>query len=122
MILAESNCKRFVSFLEISRYCFNVFRDACQNSVFIDDIAIQTFLKTGDFNSSEFTYYPNPVKDVLNLSYSQTISDVSVGQKVIEKNINYNEAVLDMSALPSGSYIAKVAFENQIKTIKVVKE
>lgn len=105
---------------------FNVYSDACQNSVFIDDIAIQASLKTGDFNPAAFTYYPNPVKDVLNLSYTQTIGNITVynllGQKVIEKNINSNAAALDMAALPSGSYIVKAASENQIKTIKVIKE
>lgn len=105
---------------------FNVYSAACQNSVYIDDIVIEEFLKTGAFSSSAFTYYPNPVKNLLNLSYNQNITSVSVfnvlGQKVMEQNINANATALDMSSLSSGTYMVKVTAENQTKTIKVIKE
>ena len=105
---------------------FNAYSDSCQNNIYIDDITIQDVLKTGDFNASDFKFYPNPVKDVLNLSYTENISDVVVfnllGQKVIENTINATSTQLDMSGLASGSYLVKVMANNQTKTIKVIKE
>lgn len=83
-------------------------------------------LGTTRFNNSGFTYYPNPVKNVLNLSYTQNISDVAVfnliGQQVIAKNVNSNSGQIDMSGLAAGTYMVKVTADNQVKTIKVIKE
>jgi len=83
-------------------------------------------LGTGAFNNSGFTYYPNPVKNVLNLSYAQNISDVAVfnllGQQVITKTVNSNSGQVDMSGLAAGTYMVKVTADNQVKTIKVIKE
>lgn len=94
--------------------------------IYIDDIKLQSTLSTGGFDNNRFTYYPNPVKNILNLSYTQNITDVTVynllGQIVISNKNNATTSSIDMSHLPSGSYIVKVAADNQIKTIKVVKE
>ncbi len=88
--------------------------------------AYDASLSTNSFNSAAFTYYPNPVKNTLNLSYSENISDVSVynllGQQVIAKAINANQSQIDMSNLASGAYVVKVTANNQVKTIKVIKE
>lgn len=73
-----------------------------------------------------FTAYPNPVKDILNLSYSQNITNVAVfnllGQQVIVKEINASQSQVDMSGLAAGTYLVKVLAGDAIKTIKVVKE
>jgi hypothetical protein len=83
-------------------------------------------LGTGDFDSSNFTYYPNPVKNILNLSYNQEISNVEIfnllGQKVITNAVNANDAQIDMSNLSNGAYMVKVTSNNQVKTIKVIKQ
>jgi hypothetical protein len=83
-------------------------------------------LSTNTFNSAAFTYYPNPVKNTLNLSYSENISDVSVynllGQQVFAKAVNANQSQIDMSHLTSGTYMVKVTANNQVKIIKVIKE
>lgn len=83
-------------------------------------------LSNNGFDASNFTYYPNPVKNVLNLSYSQTITNVEVynllGQKMSANTIGANQGQVDMSNLASGTYMVKVTADNQVKTIKVVKE
>ena len=85
-----------------------------------------SLLGTDTFNNASFTYYPNPVKEVLNLSYSQNISDVAVfnllGQQVVTKSVNASQTKIDMSNLATGTYIVKVTANNVVKTIKVVKE
>jgi hypothetical protein len=88
--------------------------------------AYDASLGNNSFDSSNFTFYPNPVKDVLNLSYSQNINRVQVinilGQEVKTVSIDTNQAQVDMSNLPLGTYLVKVTSGNDVKTIKVVKE
>jgi len=88
--------------------------------------AYDALLSNPTFESANFKSYPNPVKDILNLSYDKTISNVSVfnilGQEVIIKSINANQSQIDMSGLNAGTYLVKVTADNQVKTIKVIKE
>ena len=70
--------------------------------------------------------YPNPVKDIFNVSYSSEISSVRVmnllGQEVISTAVNATSTQIDMSQLSSGAYIVNVTVGDTIKTIKVVKQ
>jgi len=88
--------------------------------------AFNASLSTSTFDNAKFAYYPNPVKNILNLSYTQNISDVAVfnllGQQVVTKSVNSNNGQIDMSKLAAGAYIVKVTVDNQVKTIKVIKE
>ena len=89
--------------------------------------AFDASLSTGSFDNAGFKYYPNPVKDILNLSYTSSISNVSVinllGQQVLTKNVNANESQLDLSSLTTGTYLVKVTTEDNLeKTIKIVKQ
>jgi hypothetical protein len=88
--------------------------------------AYDSSLGSNSFNNSNFTYYPNPVKDVLNISYSASIQNVKVinliGQQVRFQEFNATNGSIDLSNLPSGAYMVKVTTENGEKTIKVIKE
>ena len=88
--------------------------------------AYDASLSNNAFSNSNFTFYPNPVKDILNLSYSQNISKVQVinllGQEMIVKTMNETQGQIDMSPLSAGTYLVKVTSEEQVKTIKVIKE
>lgn len=90
------------------------------------NVNVEEFLSVGDFANNNFKVYPNPVKDVLNLSYTQSISNVEVfnllGQQVISKSVNANQSKIDMSDLSAGTYLVKVTADNQVKTIKVIKQ
>lgn len=83
-------------------------------------------LKTVDFNTSTLKAYPNPVKDILNLSYTENITNVEVfnllGQQVKTTVVNSNQAQFDMSDFASGTYLVKITSNNLVKTIKVIKE
>ena len=83
-------------------------------------------LAVDQFDNANFVHYPNPVKDVLNLSYKANIGAVSVfnllGQQVINKSVNATTSQIDMSHLPNGAYMVKVTADDQVKTIKVVKQ
>ncbi|HLP65117.1 T9SS type A sorting domain-containing protein [Flavobacterium sp.] len=88
--------------------------------------AYDASLSNVDFESSSLRAYPNPVRDVLNLSYTQNITKVEVinllGQQVIAKPMNATQSQIDMSHLPNGTYLVRVTADDQVKTIKVIKE
>ncbi len=90
------------------------------------ELSLSCVLSNGDFNSNSFSAYPNPVKDVLNISYATEISSVRVinmiGQEVLSKNVNATSSQVDMSQLSAGTYIVNVTLGDTIKTLKVVKQ
>ena len=85
-----------------------------------------SLLSNSAFESGSFKSFPNPVKNVLNLSFDKNISNVAVfnlvGQEVMTKAVNANQSQIDMSHLSAGTYLVKVTADNQVKTIKVIKE
>jgi hypothetical protein len=100
--------------------------DTADYDFFIDNVAFDVTLSNTDFDTNTFTAYPNPVKDVLNVSFEQNISDVTVynllGQQVAFKKMNADKGQIDMSNLASGTYLVRVNTENAVKTIKVIKQ
>jgi len=95
-------------------------------AAYIDNVSWEPTLSNGQFENAGFKFYPNPVRDVLNISYNQDISKIEVynvlGQKVIENEMNTNAAAIDMSSLPNGSYLVKVTSGDQTRTIKAIKQ
>ena len=87
---------------------------------------VDASLSTANFDIANFVAYPNPVKDVLNLSYTSAITSVQVlnllGQEVITKKIGNTATQIDMSDLTSGAYIINVTVDNVVKSIKVIKQ
>ena len=96
------------------------------NAIYLDDITWEQSLSIEGFNNAGIQYYPNPVKNVLNINHTQSITSVSLynmlGQKVQEVSVNATTAKIDMSKLSTGNYIARVMTNDQIKTIKIIKE
>ncbi|WP_130736388.1 T9SS-dependent choice-of-anchor J family protein [Flavobacterium sp. J27] len=87
---------------------------------------VDSALSATQFDNTNFAAYPNPVKDILNLSYSSPISKVQIinllGQVVISKNIDNTTTQIDMSDLNSGAYIVNISINDTIKSIKVIKQ
>ena len=100
--------------------------DTVDYDFFVDNLKVDVALSNAGFNANSFTFYPNPVKDVLTLSYDTEIQKVSVfnllGQEVMTKSVNANLGQIDMSALSEGTYLVKVTADNATKTIKVIKQ
>lgn len=88
--------------------------------------AYDASLSSNAFASEGFTFYPNPVKDVLTISNTSSISKIQIinllGQEMVVKSLNETQGQIDMSHLSSGTYLVKITSDNQVKTIKVVKE
>ena len=85
-----------------------------------------TTLSNNSFEFTKFEYYPNPVKNSLNIKNDATIKSVTItnliGQTVLSKNINDLQSEIDLSNLQSGIYMMKVAGENAVLDVKIVKE
>jgi hypothetical protein len=100
--------------------------DSEDYNFYIDNVAMESSLSNVNFDTNSFTAYPNPVKDILNVSFDQNIIDIAVynllGQKMLLMNINSNKGQIDMSNLASGTYLVRVNTENEVKTIKVIKQ
>ncbi len=105
---------------------FNAYSIANQFFLFVDDISITLGLGNTSFNSSKFSVSPNPVKDIISISYDKTISNVAVynllGQQVTFKAVNADQKQIDLSNLVKGTYILKVSADDIIQCIKVIKE
>jgi hypothetical protein len=88
--------------------------------------AYDASLSNTSFENARFTAFPNPVEDILNLSYNGTITNATVlnmlGQEVLAKAINDSQSRIDMSNLSRGTYLVRITADGQVKTIKVIKE
>ncbi|MEM5566492.1 T9SS type A sorting domain-containing protein [Psychroserpens sp. AS72] len=73
-----------------------------------------------------FTYYPNPVKDILKIKSSRAIDKVEVfnvlGQGIISIDLQNTIQNIDMSNVQVGVYFIIISIENQTNTIRVIKQ
>lgn len=78
-----------------------------------------------DFEMADLKYYPNPVSDVLYISYTNEITAIAVynlvGQEVMVKAINATEGTVNVSNLAAGNYLVKVTSGTETKTLKIIK-
>jgi len=88
-------------------------------------VTVNEVLSNNAFNIKGLKYYPNPVKDVLNISYTESLTSLTVynslGQTVISKNVNTLTTQLDMSSLSSGMYTVSVTSGGKYAIIKVIR-
>ncbi len=89
--------------------------------------ATSTALSNDDFgNLAAFTYYPNPVNNILTLDAQKNIESVvaynMLGQEVLRLSPNTVNAEVDMSSLLSGAYFVKVSIQGATKTVRIIKQ
>lgn len=82
-------------------------------------------LGTADNTIDGFTYYPNPMKEVLHISANNTIESVAIytmlGQKVSSKNIDATATDINISHLSAGNYFMKVSSKGQTGIYRLIK-
>ncbi|WP_432672693.1 choice-of-anchor J domain-containing protein [Flavobacterium sp. SM2513] len=104
---------------------FQAWSTANQSQLFLDNIVVEGSLATPVNDYNTFSFYPNPVKDVLNISSTAAITQVTVynllGQNVLETSLNSSTTAVDLSGLPKGTYLVKILTATVSKTIKVIK-
>ncbi len=88
-------------------------------------VVVSVVLGNDEFDSLNFSFYPNPTSSILNISYSKIISEIQVinllGQEVIQKRTNETDVQIDLTTLAEATYFVKVTSEGKSKIIKVIK-
>ncbi|QIE58970.1 S8 family serine peptidase [Rasiella rasia] len=75
-----------------------------------------------------FAVYPNPVRDVMNVSFPKTIEEATVsiydvlGKRVLQQKITSTGNRVNVSQLSEGMYIAKVTGEGTSNNFKILKQ
>jgi hypothetical protein len=79
-----------------------------------------------DLSRFNFSVYPNPVANKLQVNASEKISKIEIyniiGQKVIDKKINETNNRIDVSQLNKGIYILKTFIGDSVGTKRFIKE
>ncbi|WP_432672028.1 M12 family metallo-peptidase [Flavobacterium sp. SM2513] len=73
----------------------------------------------------DFTYYPNPTKNNINLKSNTNITEIKVynieGRTLFSQKLNALESNVDLSQFASGTYFFKVRFNEIEKNFKILK-
>jgi len=99
---------------------------AMPEDVEFDLMIFDPSLGIADSSIEGLSYHPNPVQDVININANNAITNVTVydilGRQVMQQNGDAITMKLNMSALTSGNYIAKVEAGDAVQAIKLIKE
>lgn len=84
-------------------------------------------LGISEMDSYDFAYYPNPVKDELNITSQKVIESVSIynlaGQQVGAQNMNLSQGKVSIRTLAPGVYVFRVVLQGgQVETFKIIKK
>ncbi len=103
----------------------------CSTSLYVGDVEDYGVYITSALGSDEFTfanlnYYPNPTENILYINNSTPIETVElysiVGQKLLSKNVNAANTIVDITNYPQGTYFVTVYANNQKNTFKIIRK
>ena len=129
-VLEEINLSDYLGQTILVR--FQLVSDNAQrrDGFYFDDLKINivedTVLGTDDVLDSQFSLYPNPVKDILNINTALTNYSIEVyslqGQLIARNERNNGSQIFDYSGYASGVYLMRLTSEGASKTFKIVKQ
>ena len=89
-------------------------------------VTVNSSLGVDTVSFSGLKVYPNPTTGILSISNAATVTNISIytliGQKVFEKELNSQNADINLSSLSAGTYLLKLEAEEAVKTLKIVKQ
>ena len=101
---------------------------ATLTSMRLDSVNMTSELGTNDFLSSNFSVFPNPVKNVINFS-NDTNAVVSLvemtdlnGRVIKSQKVNATEGQISVSDLATGMYMMKITTDQGVAVKKIVKQ
>ncbi len=98
--------------------------EACWGQAFA--VTVKITLGIQSFDLKQLHYYPNPVRDILKISYKEKISKIEVyslnGQLLLEEKAAANSVEANLSTLAKATYIVKIFAGTDSQTVKVIKQ
>ncbi|WP_411895763.1 T9SS type A sorting domain-containing protein [Winogradskyella sp. A2] len=96
--------------------------------VFFDNLYFHNnqVLSTDEFDTAEFSVFPNPTNGEWNINSNSEMSKVSLfdilGKEVLTITPNATEATIDASTFRTGVYFARIEGVSGTKTVKLVRQ
>jgi len=101
---------------------------ATATNMFLDTVSLTSVLGTNDFLSSNFSVFPNPVKNVINFSNDANalvslveMTDLN-GRVIKSQKVNATEGQVSVSDLATGMYMMKITTDQGVAVKKIVKQ
>jgi hypothetical protein len=100
--------------------------DSTTDSGFVAAIDCLEKLGTGDFTQNiDFTYYPNPANDVVNIHAGAQMTSLEVynvaGQLLVNQKLSTMDTKVDISAFSTGTYFFNLKFDQVEANFKILK-
>lgn len=96
------------------------------SSAVVVTISVENELELPDFGTSSIRIYPNPAKDFVTISASESISEMALfnllGQELLSKTNLSSEEKIAVSDLANGWYLLQTTIGNRTKTTKFLKQ
>jgi len=98
------------------------------NVIYFDNVygEVATTTSTSDVKDIDIKIYPNPANNVLNISTNRNFVDYKIysitGELVDSRAYQENNSTIDISELPAGAYILKVASKGANTVERFIKE
>lgn len=123
-VCANANNHTDISIEAVAGQSYYILVNSLITSTIIVDS--ETVLSTEENTIEGFSFYPNPVQDVINIQSVQTVDQVVLynitGQKVLDQKINATNAQLSLGDLTTGVYLMTATSGNVRSTYKVIKK
>lgn len=96
-----------------------------ENSVLIDQVAVNGTLSVSDVQNVNFSHYFLSGSDELKLTANTVMDTVEIfsilGQEVMNKTLGTSDETVNVSNLSAGVYLVRVNIEGAAQTFKIVK-
>ncbi len=83
-------------------------------------------LSSNGFDTLDFSFYPNPVKDILSITTASTVENIKVynmlGQMVKETAPQSANPQINLSDFNSGVYLVSLEVDGRVETFRVIKQ
>lgn len=95
------------------------------NKIYGFVIDLTAYLSVGDTSKESVAIYPNPVKNVLNFSGTQSVTSIEIynlAGQVVKKQEKISSNQINLSDLAKGNYFVKAKINGEEQTFKFIKE